>query len=118
MMAKAIKAKDPRRRRLIHDLDKTKRRFWRNISDFLQKSRINRIVVNLGKISIFSEENDTILIPGKVLSSGELTHAVTIAAFSYSKKALKKITKVGGAFIPIEDLVKKNPTGSKIKLLT
>ena len=117
-MANAIRAKDPRRRRLIRNLIRTKRRFWRNVSDFLEKSRKNRAIVNLEKIDVFSEKNDTVLIPGKVLSSGLLTHPVTIAAFSYSSKAKKKIMNAGGKFISIEELMQKNPTGSNIKLLT
>ena len=116
-MAKAIRATDPRRRRLIRSLIKTKRRFWRNVSEFLEKSRQNRVIVNLGKIDVFSEDKDTVLIPGKVLSSGKLTHPVTVAAFSYSTKAKKKITKAGGEYIFIEELIKRNPTGTKIKLL-
>jgi large subunit ribosomal protein L18e len=116
-MAKSVRATDPRRKRLIRTLYKTKRRFWRNVSDFLQKSRSSRVTVNLGKINIFSEENDTILVPGKVLSSGDLMHPITVAAFSYSKKAINKITKAGGESIYIEDLMKKNPTGTKIKLI-
>lgn len=117
-MANTIRTKDPRRRRLIRALDRTKRRFWKNVSEFLQKSRSNRVIVNLGKISIHSESNDLILVPGKILSSGELTSAVTIAAFACSKKARKKIIKAGGEFILIEGLLRRNPTGSKIKLLT
>ncbi len=117
-MARAIRAKDPRRKRLIRSLNKTKRRFWKNVSEYLEKSRKDRVVVNIGKIDLFSEESDTILIPGKVLSSGNLTHAITVAAFSYSTKARKKIAKAGGEFLFIEDLVRKNPTGAKIKLLT
>ncbi len=117
-MAKAIRAKDPRRRRLIQNLHKTKRKFWRTVSEFLQKSRSSRVTVNIGKIDVYSEANDTVLVPGKVLSSGSLTHPVTIAAFSYSKKAIKKILKAGGECLFIEELMEKNPTGSKIKLLT
>jgi len=117
-LAKAIRAKDPRRKRLIRNLYKTKRRFWRMVSEFLEKTRKNRVIVNLGKIDLYSETNDTILIPGKVLSSGNLTRPVTVAAFSYSTKARKKISKAGGQFLFIEELIKKNPTGSKIKLLT
>ncbi|NVM52977.1 MAG: 50S ribosomal protein L18e [Candidatus Helarchaeota archaeon] len=113
-----IRTTDPRRRRLIRALDRTKRRIWKNVSGFLQKSRTNRIIVNLGKINVFSEGKDIILIPGKVLSSGELTHHVTVAAFAFSKKARKKILKAGGESIIIEDLLKRNPTGSKVKLLT
>ena len=117
-MANAIRAKDPRRRRLIRNLTKTKRKFWKNVSEFLEKSRSNRIIVNIGKIDIFSEKNDTVLIPGKVLSSGSLTHSVVIAAFSYSTKAKKKILKAGGQYLFIEELMKQNPTGANIKLLT
>ena len=116
-MANPIKTTDPRKRRLIRALDKTKRRFWRNVSEFLQKTRSNRVIVNLGKIDVFTEEKDTILVPGKILSSGNLTHPVIIAAFSCSKKAKKKINKAGAEFVLIEDLLKQNPTGTKIKLI-
>jgi large subunit ribosomal protein L18e len=116
-MANTLKATDPRRRRLIRELDKTKRRFWRNVSQFLQKSRSKRVVVNLGKIDTFSEENDIIVVPGKVLSTGELTHPVIIAAYSFSKKSRKKISKVGADLIYIEELLKNNPSGAKIKLI-
>ena len=117
-MANPLKTTDPRRRRLIRTLYKTKRRFWRNVSEFLQKARSNRVTVNLGKIDVFTDDKDTILVPGKVLSSGDLTHSVTISAFSCSKKARKKIIKSGAEFILIEDLLKQNPTETKIKLLT
>jgi large subunit ribosomal protein L18e len=117
-VAKSIRATDPRRKRLIHDCRKTKRSFWKNVSAFLLKSRSSRATVNLGKIDKYTEANDTVLVPGKVLSSGELTHPITLAAFSFSKKAFKKVEKVGGTFIFIEELMKRNPTGSKIKLLT
>lgn len=117
-MANLIRTTDPRRRRLIRELDKTKRRFWRNISEYLQKSRSTRILVNLGKIDIFTDENDTVIVPGKLLSSGELTHPVTIAAYSCSRKAMKKLAKVGAQLIKIEDLLEKNPTGSNVKLIT
>ena len=117
-MANTIKAKDPRRRRLIRNLYKTKRRFWRTVSKFLQKSRTNRVIVNLGKIDTFTEPKDTVLIPGKVLSTGVITHPVTIAAFSYSTKAKKKILQGGGQYLFIEELMEQNPTGAKIKLLT
>lgn len=116
-MAKSIRATDPRRKRLIHDCRKTKRSFWKNVGAFLLKSRSSRVTINLGKIDKYTEKNDTVLVPGKVLSSGDLTHPITLAAFSYSKKAFKKIEKVGGKFIFIEELMKINPTGSKIKLL-
>ena len=117
-MAKAVRATDPRRRKLIQDCWKTKRSFWKNVSRFLLKARSTRVIINLGKIDKYSEAADIVLVPGKVLSSGELTHPITLAAFSYSKKALKKITQLGGEFLSIEELMKRNPTGTKVKLIT
>ncbi len=116
-MAKAVRAKDPRKRRLIRNLYKTKRRFWRTVCEFLEKSKNNRVIVNIGKIETFTEANDTVVIPGKILSTGFLTHPVIIAAFSYSTKAKKKILKAGGECILIENLMERNPTGSNLKLL-
>ncbi len=34
------------------------------------------------------QKNEQVAVPGKVLSTGELDHPITVAAFAFSEKAL------------------------------
>ena len=83
----------------------------------LEKSSKNWPEVNLNRISKYTGEKETALIPGKVLSTGELTKKVSIAAWSFSEKSQEKITKAGGKHMSIEELVKNNPKGKDIRIL-
>ncbi len=84
---------------------------WTTVAGYLGKSRRSRIVLNLGQVSRHASEGDT------VLSSGEPTPKLTVAAFKFSPRALVKIEKAGGRCIPISRLVEENPQGTKVKLL-
>jgi large subunit ribosomal protein L18e len=90
---------------------------WKDIAIRLEKPLRNWPVVNLTKIDRFINENETALVPGKVLSSGALTKKVSVAAWSFSEKSLEKIKKAGGKHMRLEELVKKNPTGKNIRIL-
>lgn len=90
---------------------------WKDIAKRLEKSSKNWPVVNLNRISKYTNEKETALIPGKVLSDGELSKKVTIAAWSFSDKAQEKIKKAGGKNITIKELMKNNPEGKNIRIL-
>jgi len=106
---------------LIHELKKhaneNKAQIWKDIALRLEKSSNNWPVVNLDKINRFIGEKETALIPGKVLSNGELTKKVTISAWSFSEKAQEKIKKAGSKHMSIEELMKHNPKGKDIRIL-
>ncbi len=90
---------------------------WMAVASYLGKSRRTRIVLNLGQVARHSEEGDVVVVPGKVLGSGEPIAKLTIAAFKFSPSALVKVGKAGGRCIPIPRLVDENPQGTKVKLL-
>jgi len=106
---------------LIHNLKKQANQkdvsIWKDIAVRLEKSSKNWPEVNLNRISKYTGAKETALIPGKVLSDGELTKKVTIAAWAFSDKAQEKISKAGGKSISIEDLMKNNPDGKNIRIL-
>jgi len=106
---------------LIHELKKhaseSKVQIWKDIAIRLEKSSSNWPVVNLDKINRFIGEKETALIPGKVLSNGELTKKISIAAWSFSDKAQEKIKKTGSKHMSIEELMKHNPKGKDIRIL-
>lgn len=70
----------------------------------------------MSKVQKVAKDNETLLVPGKVLSSGELTKKVTLAAWQFSEQAKEKINKVGKA-VSIQDLMKSNPKGKSVRIL-
>jgi len=90
---------------------------WKDIAKRLEKSSKNWPEVNLDRINKYTNEKETALIPGKVLSTGNLTKKVSIAAFSFSEKSKEKIKKAGSKTMTIEELIKNNPKGKDIRIL-
>ena len=120
-MAKRNTKTNPMLIALIHELKKQANidevPIWKDIAVRLEKSANNWPEVNLDRISKYTSEKETALIPGKVLSNGNLTKKVTIAAWSFSEKSQEKITKAGGKYMSIEELLKNNPKGKDIRIL-
>ncbi|MBN1644820.1 50S ribosomal protein L18e [Candidatus Woesearchaeota archaeon] len=106
---------------LIQELRKEsstqKAKIWRRIADDLEKPTRKRRIVNISRINRTTKENETIIIPGKVLGSGALTHGVTIAAFAFSETAKKQIEQAKGKCITIAELLKTNPKGKDVRIL-
>jgi len=92
-------------------------RLWKRIALDLEKPTRQRRVVNLSRINHNTKENDTIIVPGKVLGSGLLNHSLTIAAYSFSEGALQKIQKVNAKAITIAELMKENIKGKGVKII-
>jgi len=90
---------------------------WRDVAERLSKPRRRNIAVNLSRLNRFSKRNETVVVPGKVLGTGEIGHPVTIAAFSFSARAREKIEGARGRCVSFVDLIKKNPKGSNIRIL-
>lgn len=106
---------------LIADLKKTssteKANLWKRIAADLSKSSRQRRVVNLSRINRYTKDNDVIIVPGKVLSAGEINHKVQVAAFSFSKIAKQKIIQANGQALSISEMLKTNPGAKKIKII-
>ncbi|MFO7678169.1 MAG: 50S ribosomal protein L18e [Thermoplasmatota archaeon] len=90
---------------------------WKDVALRLEKPSRNWPVVNLNRIDRYIHEKETALIPGKVLSYGNLTKKVSIAAWGFSEKSIEKIKKAGGKTLTIEDLLKSNPKAKDIRIL-
>jgi large subunit ribosomal protein L18e len=90
---------------------------WHDIAESLTKPKARRVAVNLSQINRHTEKNDTIVVPGKVLGTGSLDHAVTIAAFDVSDNAKEKLKAAKAKYLTIPELAAKNPTGTKVKII-
>ena len=119
--AKIQRKTNPRTPVLIAELKEEARQneaaIWRDVAKRLEKPGKNYAQVNLSKINRYANDGETVLIAGKVLGSGHLNKAVTVAAYNFSATAMEKIADVGGKCLMIEELVKENPKGSGIKIL-
>ena len=104
-------------RKLISHLEKTKKGLWKRIAEELKKPSRNKRVVNISRINRHSKDGDFVVVPGKVLSEGKLEHKINIAALSFSEESLKKIKESGSTKMDIEDMVKKKPEGSGVKII-
>ncbi len=90
---------------------------WLDVAEHLSKPSRHRVAVNLSKINRCTDKNATILVPGKVLGTGVLDHAVTVAAFDVSGKAKAKLDAAKGKYLSIAELVEKNPKGANVTII-
>ena len=67
-------------------------------------------------VARYAEADETILVPGKVLSNGDLENKVDVVALKFSAKAQEKIENAGGECISIDEIMDKNPKGSNIRI--
>lgn len=91
-----------------------KSNFWQRIASELEKPTRETREVNLDKLNKCTKENEIVLVPGKILGTGKLEHNVTVASFSQSESAKEKLKN---NLTTIEDLLKKDPKGKKIRII-
>jgi large subunit ribosomal protein L18e len=96
---------------------KEKAPIWSISSALLSNPAVNRVEVNLGRISRISEDGEAIFVPGKVLGTGMMTRRLVIGAFAFSSSARSKIKASGGSALSVEQFLKKYPKGSGVKLV-
>ncbi len=102
---------------LIEMLKKEKKPFWKKIAQELSKPKRRRPAVNVSKIDKYAKEDSLVVVPGKVLASGNLSKKVKVAAFNFSEAAVNIIKKNGGEIISIEDALKSDPEAKTSLLL-
>lgn len=102
---------------LIRKLNRDKNPIWQRVASELAKPRRKKVEVNLSKIEQYAKPGTTVLIPGKVLGSGNLTKNVKIVAFGFSESAKKLISATGSQALSIEELLASNPKGEGVFLL-
>ena len=105
----------------IEDLNKQseteKVKLWSRVAEDLKKPTRKRRIVNLARINRCSKENETIIVPGKVLASGEINHKVNVAAFAFSIQAKDKIEQAKGKVYTIHEFMKVNPKAKATRII-
>lgn len=90
---------------------------WFKIAEILSSSRRKRINVNLDQLEKNLDDKKLLIVPGKVLSQGEISKKGKIIAFKFSEKAKEKLIKAGCEISNILDEIKNNPNEKDIKIL-
>lgn len=120
-MAKQTQKTNPALVALIGDLKAQTRSngaaLWRDVALRLEKSRSNWASPNLSRLSRYAADEEVILVPGKLLGSGNISSKHTVAAFSVSTSARKKIEAAGGEVVSIHEMMKNNPEGKGVYIL-
>lgn len=94
-----------------------KSRLWKRIAGDLKRSARQKKIVNIYKIDKSAREGETVIVPGKVLSVGEMTKKVDVAALNFSQEAKRKIEEANGKTLSIKELIRQNPEGKKVRIL-
>ena len=106
---------------LIGDLKEQSRStgsaLWRDVALRLESSRSNWAEPNLSRLSRYASNDDMVLVPGKLLGSGDIEGQHSVAAYSVSAGARTKIEGAGGRVLTIRELTKENPDGKGVRIL-
>ena len=116
-MAKRTGTTNLHMQKLIGELKKSKSPAWKKVAERLSAARRQKAEVNVSEINLHAKDGESVVVPGIVLANGKLEKSVTVAAWRFSDSAVEKIRKAKGEAMPIEELLKKNPKGSKIKIM-
>jgi len=73
--------------------------------------------VNVSKLDKYCKKNESVVVPGKLLASGEITKPVTVASFVASPKAIDKVKAAGGKYMTLDEMIKQNPKGKKVRIM-
>jgi large subunit ribosomal protein L18e len=90
---------------------------WIEVAKILSGPRRLMINKNIQEINQEAEEGEHIIVPGKVLSLGEINKKIKISALGFSESARAKLIKSKSEISSILDEIKKNPGAKGIKIL-
>ncbi len=113
---------NPQLNNLIGELKKEanerKVKLWKRLAIDLERPTSRRKAVNLSKLNLLTKENEVVVVPGKVLSNGELDHKITVVALNFSTQAVEKIKNSNSQIYTIGEFIKSNPEGKNVRILT
>jgi large subunit ribosomal protein L18e len=94
-----------------------KNKNWIKIAEILSGPRKNRTNLNLEELNKKIKDEKIVVVPGKILSQGELDKKIKVVALNFSERAKEKLSKSGSEALTILEEIKKNPEAKGIKIL-
>ena len=122
MMKSKTKIKKQTKRKTNKEIVETifkasKNKKWLEVARIISGPRRKRKSINLDEINRDHKDGDIVIIPGKVLSQGEIDKKIKVVALGFSERAKEKLSKSKKDFSYLLDEIKKNPDGKGIKIL-
>lgn len=96
---------------------KNKAPIWRALERELSRPRKNRREVNISVLADKTDDGQVVVVPGKVLGSGEIGHKLTVCAVTISESAAKKIRASGGKVVSLSRLIELYPDGKGVRVI-
>ncbi len=96
---------------------KNKAPIWRALEEELAGPRANRRKINVRRLAEVTKASEVVVVPGKILGTGNLGHKLTVCAFAISETAAKKVIESGGKVVTFEDLIKRHPDGKGVRII-
>jgi large subunit ribosomal protein L18e len=90
---------------------------WEDVAERLERPARLWPQVNVEKVAAISDGADVVLVPGKVLSTGEPKKGLKVAAFAFSENARQKIEAAGGKCLSISEALKLVPGGKGVRII-
>jgi large subunit ribosomal protein L18e len=90
---------------------------WSRIAEMALKPTSAKRTVNLTRVDNVTNDSDVIIVPGKLLGTGNMSHKITVCSFSISTSAAKKILEAGGKIISHSEMISKFPSGKGVKII-
>lgn len=79
---------------------------WKRVRGLVAVPARRRASVNLYKLEKHSKQGDNVIVPGKVLSTGSISHGVNIAAIEFSSSALARLKEANCKIVPLKEMLK------------
>ena len=90
---------------------------WIRIVEILSGPRRRNVAANLDRIDKETKQGDIIVVPGKVLSMGNVSKKIRVVALHFSERAREKLLKEKCELSFIFDEIKKNPKAIGVRIL-
>lgn len=80
-------------------------KLWKKVYRLVEVPSRRRHKVDLRKLETNTKDGDNVVVPGKVLSNGEMTHKINISAIEFSDNALKSLREADCKVMHIKEMV-------------
>lgn len=110
---------NPRLINLIEDLRERAEEeggVWNELASRLDAPSRSRAEVNVSKIERYADEDESVVVPGKVLGGGLVSKSVEVVAFDFSSSARDKIADAGGETKNLDEFV-DNGDASNVRVI-
>ena len=116
-MSLKLRSKQQDLQNFIIELENKEKPIWKAVAKGLNRPRRKEFDINLYRLDRVADGKETVIVPGTVLGTGDVTKKLNVAAWKFSGSARQKIEKAGGKCWEIALLVKENPEGKGIRIL-